>query len=39
MTGAVKGMSIVCRAANPYPLGEGVDALPLGTIASHWAWD
>ena len=36
--GAVEGMSIVCRAPNPHPLGDGVDALPLGTIASLATW-
>ncbi len=36
--GSVGGMSVVCRAANPHPLGEGVEALPLGTIASLSAW-
>lgn len=36
--GSVEGMSIVCRAYNPHPLGEGVEALPLGAIASLSAW-
>lgn len=38
LPGPVEGMSIVCRAPNAHPLGEGVDALPLGIIASLAAW-
>ncbi|MYE11925.1 MAG: ATP-binding protein [Gammaproteobacteria bacterium] len=34
LPGPVEEMSIVCRAPHPYPLGEGVDALPVGAIAS-----
>jgi len=28
--GSVRRMAVICRCANPYPLGSGVEALPLG---------
>ena len=36
--GAVDGMAIVCRTSNPYPIGDGVDALPLEAVAVSAAW-
>jgi len=30
----VKRMAVICRSANAYPLGEGVQAVPLGEVAT-----
>jgi len=32
--GSVKRMAVICRSANAYPLGEGVEAVPLGEVAT-----
>lgn len=34
---AVSAAAVVCRAANPYPLGDGATALPLSALASWLA--
>jgi len=34
--GSVAAMALLCRAPHPYPLGEGVQALPLGALAEAW---
>ena len=32
--GSVKRMAVICRSANAYPLGEGVEAVPQGEVAT-----
>ncbi len=36
--GSVDGMAVVCRAPNRYPLGDGVEALPLEALATSEEW-
>ena len=35
--GGAPSAAVVCRAANPYPLGDGVAALPLSALPSWLA--
>ncbi|MCS5690491.1 hypothetical protein NZK33_00645 [Cyanobium sp. FGCU-6] len=30
------GLALFCRAPHRFPLGDGVDALPLEDLASRW---
>jgi len=34
--GSVAAMALLCRAPHPFPLGEGVEALPAEAVATAW---